>query len=333
MAYVAARRLRGAVPVGSLALLLAACGGGSSSPPCTPTGPEVCDGLDNDCDGLVDDGDPGGGAACATGLPGVCAAGARHCQGGGLPCVQDVQPSAEVCDGLDNDCDGVVDDGDPGGGAACNTGLLGVCAAGTYHCSGGAPQCAQDVQPSAEVCDGFDNDCDGTVDEGCSCTNAIVDPGFEAGPPWPAWAQFSTNFGTPLCSLADCGSGGSSQPAHGGTYWVWFGGVPLTEVGYVRQSVLIPVGSNALRFWFQAPVCAPVAADFLDVRIDGAVVYHVTATDTRCGVGTYSEVVLDISAYANGQSHLVEFHSETHDSGQVTTTNFFVDDVSIPVCL
>ncbi|MGD0596520.1 MAG: MopE-related protein [Sedimentisphaerales bacterium] len=127
---------------------------------------EVCNGLDDDCDGQVDQGDPGGGAACSTGLPGVCAAGTTHCVGGALQCVQNVQPSSEVCNGLDDDCDGQVDEGDPGGGAACNTGKHGVCAAGTTHCIGGALQCAQNVQPSAEVCNGLDDDCDGQVDQG-----------------------------------------------------------------------------------------------------------------------------------------------------------------------
>ena len=128
--------------------------------------PEVCDGLDNDCDGAVDEGNPGGGGPCDTGLEGVCADGTLHCIDGSLQCVQNTTASPEVCDGLDNDCDGSVDEGNPGGGGPCNTGLQGVCADGTLHCVGGSLQCVQNTSASPEVCDGLDNDCDGVVDEG-----------------------------------------------------------------------------------------------------------------------------------------------------------------------
>jgi hypothetical protein len=53
----------------------------------------------------------------------------------------------------------------PDAGNPCSTGLLGVCAAGRTNCVGSGTQCLQDVQSSAEVCDGLDNNCDGTVDD------------------------------------------------------------------------------------------------------------------------------------------------------------------------
>ena len=102
---------------------------------------EICDGIDNDCDGSSDENNPGGGAACPTGTPGLCAVGAIECQNGGHVCVQTVQPTNETCNGLDDDCDGSSDEGDPGGGNACSTGLLGVCQIGLSQCQNGAIEC------------------------------------------------------------------------------------------------------------------------------------------------------------------------------------------------
>ncbi|MCC6527338.1 MAG: hypothetical protein IT373_32110 [Polyangiaceae bacterium] len=140
---------------------------------------DVCDGQDNNCDGATDEGDPGGGAVCATGQPGVCSPGVRHCVSGVLTCVANAQPSAEVCDGLDNNCAGGVDEGNPGGGAGCSTGQQGVCAAGTVTCQSGALTCVRNVAPSSETCDGLDNNCAGGVDEGnpgggVACTTGLL---------------------------------------------------------------------------------------------------------------------------------------------------------------
>ncbi|MGB2985064.1 MAG: MopE-related protein [Phycisphaerae bacterium] len=129
-------------------------------------GPEQCNGLDDDCDGSVDEGNPGGGVTCATGLPGVCAMGTTECVSGAIVCKQNNQPAAELCNGLDDDCDGSVDEGNPGGGVTCNTGLPGVCAMGTTECVSGAIVCKQNSPPAAELCNGLDDDCDGSVDDG-----------------------------------------------------------------------------------------------------------------------------------------------------------------------
>jgi hypothetical protein len=135
--------------------------------PCVPTGEEICDGKDNDCNGRVDEGTfPGVGDPCGTTV-GECTTGTKQCLQGALRC-SGVNPSAEQCDSRDNDCDTRTDEGDPGGGGSCGTDQ-GECVAGTNRCVAGALQCVGSIggpNQVAESCDGKDNDCDGRFDEG-----------------------------------------------------------------------------------------------------------------------------------------------------------------------
>ena len=75
----------------------------------------------------------------------------------------------ELCDGIDNDCDGATDDFPIDAGEDCNTGFEGLCAMGRTECSGGFLSC-EGLDPVDEECDGLDNDCDGMVDEGLADT-------------------------------------------------------------------------------------------------------------------------------------------------------------------
>jgi hypothetical protein len=97
-------------------------------------------------------------------LPGACAAGTTHCADGSITCAPNVAPTAEACNGVDDDCNGATDEGDPGGGPSCDTGIPGVCAAGTMHCVSGGVTCVPEGLQGTEICDGIDNDCDGVID-------------------------------------------------------------------------------------------------------------------------------------------------------------------------
>lgn len=130
--------------------------------------PEKCNGIDDDCNGQIDEGDPGGGMACMTGLPGACDAGHTSCSMGNLLCKADVAPGAqtETCNGIDDDCNGKLDDGIVEVGMPCDTGLMGPCASGAQACTNGMLTCEAKVMPSTEVPDGIDNDCNGMIDDG-----------------------------------------------------------------------------------------------------------------------------------------------------------------------
>ncbi len=125
--------------------------------------PETCNGLDDDCDGDVDEAlDP---APCESGL-GRCAEGLEQCVDGEALCIPRLDPIDEVCSGEDDDCDGRVDEGQ--GGELCVSGEPGLCAAGVDVCVDGMLFC-QPGEPAAERCNEEDDDCDGDIDERGVC--------------------------------------------------------------------------------------------------------------------------------------------------------------------
>ncbi len=158
---------------------------------CTPDGgPEVCDGVDNDCDGLIDilpDGSPvvvpGD---CSTGLSGGCGLGTWACIAGRTRCVPSEQSNPEICDLNDNDCDGIVDED--------VRNRCGTC--------GAIP---------AESCNNIDDDCDGMIDEGSAgcgqgqgcyeglCLNECGDEGCPANDSFCA-----DDVCVPWCVLNSC---------------------------------------------------------------------------------------------------------------------------------
>jgi cytoskeletal protein RodZ len=151
----------------------------------------------------------------------------------------------------------------------------------------------------------------------------IQDGSFEAGTPNPFWDEFSTNFGTPLCDAASCGTGGGTAGPNTGAWWAWFGGSAAFEEGYVEQDVTIPVGTAELSFYFWIGTTGGPATDYFAVEMDGNEIFRVGA-DEQPSYSAYTLVALDISDYADGGVHTLTFYGRT---GGTTTTNFNLDDV------
>ncbi len=186
---------------------------------------EVCNGADDDCDGTPDDG-----FTCVRGRSEACTSscgstGSRTCDDtcGWGTCA----PPAETCNGVDDDCDGTRDNG-----FACRAGSSSSCptacgSTGTRACLG---DCTFDLcAPPAETCNGVDDDCDGTCDDGFTCCQGTTRPcnalGFYAG---TATCRSScASWNTSSCT--NCGNGAiDSGEVCDGTQ---LGGASCTSIG------------------------------------------------------------------------------------------------------
>lgn len=153
----------------------------------------------------------------------------------------------------------------------------------------------------------------------------VADGGLELGTPNPFWEESSTNYSSPICSAQTCTD--FFGEAYEGDWWAWFGGSAQLEIGSLTQEVTIPTGQATLTFWLDITLANGGGQDFLTVSIDEVELFTVFDSE----IGSYhpwTEVTLDVSAFADGGSHLLAFDSTTLGPQM---TNFFLDAVAITV--
>ncbi|MBI5500601.1 MAG: pre-peptidase C-terminal domain-containing protein [Deltaproteobacteria bacterium] len=177
-------------------------GAGSCTPPA-----EACNAADDDCDTFVDDGFP-----CVQGTTGGCtttcgSTGTGTCTATcALPTGAACTPPAEACNGTDDDCDTLPDDGFPcsAGDAVLCTTTCGTTGTGVCTAACAIPAPAACAGP-AESCNAVDDDCDGATDETFACVRGATRA-----------CTVGTCSGTQTCS-ATCAwglCGGGAAPAN-----------------------------------------------------------------------------------------------------------------------
>lgn len=165
---------------------------------CVPVA-ETCEGTDQDCDGMIDEGLTTG-APCDGPDADQCLDDMTICDSTGAVVCGDTSgdDDAEVCNGADDDCDGTPDDGFQIG-VACDGEDGDECKEGAFACAqdGLAAICTDETSTIVEECNGLDDDCNGAIDNGFDTMTDEENCG-ECG------NECTNGRGTTTCSMGAC---------------------------------------------------------------------------------------------------------------------------------
>ncbi len=240
----------------------------------------------------------------ATGSGNVCQLGIIDADGDGTPSnvdCDDANPNKspflpELCDGVDNNCDQVADEGNPGGGLACGS-AVGECSPGVTQCTAGGIQCVGAVGPAPELCDGFDNDCNGIPDDNVVDTdhdgqndcvdgdddNDAADDGLDCAP------LDSTAFGLPV-EVQDLDVlEGSPTPITWIDQALGSGTRYDLATGQITSAGMVPFGSGTCL----PETSASPATDSRPAPAPDTAWYYMVKSRNSCGTGTYGTSLRD----------------------------------------
>ena len=146
----------------------------------------------------------------------------------------------------------------------------------------------------------------------------IVGGGFEGS----GWTQFSTVDGVPSGIMPIS----NTWPLLGNKS-AWLGGWEDTSITYVSQDIIIPNDPTAtLSFWYYNAVCLS-SIDYFSVYVDDISELTIYGAGTNCNDQKWHKVVLDLSDYADGNSHTLKLQVNTFGGA-----NFFIDEVMLETC-
>jgi hypothetical protein len=302
---------------------------------------EACNGIDDDCDDLLDEGIA---RACGSDV-GTCRLGTETCIDGAFgSCAGGRGPATESCDNMDNDCDGSIDEDVT---RACGSDV-GACTAGSQSCTAGSwSVCSGEVLPTVETCNGMDDDCDGSADEmltrPCGTDVGTCTAGTQtctAGA-WSTTCSGSTGPGTETCdgSLDEdcdgavdegCGCTSETTRACGTDTGACTRGTQTCDASGMWGTCIGGVGPTT-------EICNMIDDD-CDGMTDEDGVCPTAAPVVTCGAGVTAEVLSTVTVSGSGSDPdggtvTYMWTVTTRPTGSVSTpssptsatTNFYLD--------